>query len=314
MRSDGLAPAAGRCLRAAIVLVALLVGGLLLAEEAYCASAPREVVGSNVNFRSGPSLSHKTLSTLDRGTLVLLLAKNGSWAKVQLESGKDGWIACRYLSLPKVHLWKAVGRAWINANSVNIRGGPSTEDPVVGRSNKGTPVKVLKRMGKWHYIRLNSPTEGWVAGWLLNFEGKGPAVGPRVASASVKDDPQGALPGKSILATAMKYLGRPYRFGGSTHAGFDCSGFVYRVMAELGKRLPRRGRDMAGVGSPVSREKLKPGDVLFFENTYHPGISHVGIYVGGDRFIHASSAGGAVIITSLSKSYYAKRLCAVRRM
>lgn len=71
---------------------------------------------------------------------------------------------------------------------------------------------------------------------------------------------------------------------------------------------------MLGVGSPVSREKLKPGDVLFFENTYRRGISHVGIYVGGGKFIHASSAGGSVIITPLSKSYYAKRLCAARRM
>lgn len=314
-KSEGSASAGGWRPRAVIVCCGLLLAaGWLLTGEAYSAAATRQVIGSGVNLRSGPSLNHKRVALLAKGTLVSLLAKQGKWAKVQLEDGRQGWIARQYLSLPKVHLWTAIGKGWINANSVNIRSGPSTGESVKGRANKGTPVTILKQMGKWYCVRLNSPLEGWVAGWLLNLEGKGVAAGPRIPNVSVKGDPGGTLPGKGILATAMKYLGRPYRFGGTSPAGFDCSGFVYKVMGELGKRLPRLGRDMLQAGTPVSRENLKPGDVIFFKNTYRRGISHVGIYIGGDKFIHASSAGGAVIITPLSKSYYAKRFCGARRM
>jgi cell wall-associated NlpC family hydrolase len=233
---------------------------------------------------------------------------------VRLENGKQGWVARQFLSLPKIHAWKALGKGWINANSVNIRSGPSTQDSVKAKANKGTPVRVLKKTGDWFYVRLNSSTEGWVAGWLLNFERKGVAGAPNKTKAVAKGDPKGTLPAKGITATAMKYLGCPYRFGGSSSAGFDCSGFVYYIMAQLGKRLPRRGRDMMSVGSPVARENLRSGDVIFFENTYRRGISHVGIYIGGDKFIHASSAGGSVIITPLSKSYYSNRFCGARRI
>lgn len=300
----------------------MLVCGWTFADRACCDVQVREVVGSRVNLRSGPSTNSKSLALLSKGALVALLAKQPGWAKVQSDPGQQGWMACRYLSLPKFHHWKAVGRGWINANSVNIRAGPSTEDLIKGKTNKGTPVKILNKMGKWCYVRFNSPTEGWVADWLINLDGKTIAVqqnrGPALSS-SKGDVPRGAnpkasLPGKGILEAAKKYLGCPYRFGGSTPAGFDCSGFVFRVMADLGKRLPRSGREMLAVGAPVSRESLLPGDVLFFKNTYRRGISHVGIYMGDNKFIHASSPGGSVRITPLSNSYYAARYCGARRM
>ena len=298
----------------AVTVCVVVFAACFVANEAQCATEIREVVASSLNLRAGPSLNQKRLDTLPRGALVLLLAKQPKWAKVQLEDGRQGWVAREYLSLPKTHDWKPIGRGWINANSVNIRSGPSIQNSVKGSANKGTPAQILKKMGKWYYVRINSPLEGWVAGWLVNVEGRSAASAPQGSVGAPKGDPKSGMPGNRIVATAMKYLGRPYHFGGTSAAGFDCSGFVYHVMAELGKRLPRRGRDMISAGSAVSRENMQAGDVIFFVNTYRRGISHVGIYLGADKFIHASSAGGSVIVTPLSKSYYSDRFCGARRM
>ncbi len=117
----------------------------------------------------------------------------------------------------------------------------------------------------------------------------------------------------SILNTALSYKGVKYRFGGATPAGFDCSGFVMYVFNKHGIKLPRTADIQFTVGKPVKAKKeLKPGDLVFFE-TYEKGASHVGIYHGNDKFVHASSSRG-VTLSGLSEEYYAKRYLGARRV
>lgn len=108
-----------------------------------------------------------------------------------------------------------------------------------------------------------------------------------------------------IISTAVRFMGVPYRWAGTTASGFDCSGFTQRVFHINGVSLPRIASDQYWKGRQVAREHLSIGDLVFF-STYGPGATHVGIYMGGGNFIHASSSHG-VTISSLGDSYWAKR-------
>lgn len=117
--------------------------------------------------------------------------------------------------------------------------------------------------------------------------------------------------GQNIVARAMCYTGVPYVWGGSTPAGFDCSGYVQYVYHEFGIDIPRTADVQYEVGLVVPRGCEAPGDLVFFE-TYLPGASHVGIYVGDRQFVHASSS-GCVRTSSLDEDYFRTRYLGARR-
>ncbi len=101
-----------------------------------------------------------------------------------------------------------------------------------------------------------------------------------------------------VVGIAMRYLGTPYVWGGASPRGFDCSGFTMYVYAQVGVSLPHNAAMQFGMGVPVSRGDLQPGDLVFFY-----GLGHVGLYIGGGSFIHAPHTGDVVKISSLSGSY-----------
>ena len=111
-----------------------------------------------------------------------------------------------------------------------------------------------------------------------------------------------------VVGIAMRYLGVPYVWGGSTPRGFDCSGLVMYVFAQIGVSLPHSSYAQYGMGTPVSISELQPGDLVFFA-----GASHVGIYIGGGQFIHAPHTGDVVKISSLS-GYYSSNFAGGRRI
>lgn len=120
----------------------------------------------------------------------------------------------------------------------------------------------------------------------------------------------------NIVATAKRYIGTPYRFGGTSPSGFDCSGFVQFVYGQHGISVPRTTTSQAGAGTTVSRRDLKAGDLVIFSNTYRAGPSHAGIYIGNGDFIHASSGSNSrgVTISNLNQNYYNSRFSYGRRV
>ncbi|MGE0451251.1 MAG: C40 family peptidase [Vicinamibacterales bacterium] len=123
----------------------------------------------------------------------------------------------------------------------------------------------------------------------------------------------GRSPGSRIVETALTFRGVPYRNGGSTPSGFDCSGFTQFVFAQHGLTLPREVRDQFRIGRSVKRGKQVPGDLIFF-STVAPGASHVGIALGDDAFVHAPSSRGVVRIERVTSSYWSRRLVGIRRL
>lgn len=114
---------------------------------------------------------------------------------------------------------------------------------------------------------------------------------------------------------AMSLAETPYRYGGnSPENGFDCSGFVYHVfLKSLGLQLPRTSLEMSRVGEPLQEGQLRPGDLVFF-NTRQQPYSHVGIYVGENRFVHAPKSGKAIAIVNMRENYWRSRYDGARRI
>lgn len=164
---------------------------------------------------------------------------------------------------------------------------------------------------------------------------KDPQVGVVVKSADIKSErvitvPENAVEKKSVLSGtepslsrggsgktdvisyASKFMGKPYVWGASGPSAFDCSGFTAYVYSAFGVSLPHYTGSQFSVGQSVSKGNLAAGDLIFF-NTYGP-ISHVGIYIGGGQFIHASSGSHSITVSNLSESYYSSRYAGARRI
>ncbi len=116
---------------------------------------------------------------------------------------------------------------------------------------------------------------------------------------------------RAVVTESYRWIGTPYRYGGNSKRGVDCSGLVNAVFGRFGVNLPRRARDLARKGRSQERSRLVPADLVFFANTAGRGITHVGIYLGKNRFIHSSSSRG-VIISSLDDTYYRRHYAGAR--
>lgn len=120
---------------------------------------------------------------------------------------------------------------------------------------------------------------------------------------------------QDVILKGLELVGVPYRWGGTDpDSGLDCSGFVQRVFVEsLGLMLPRTSREMSSMGDRIAVNELKPGDLVFF-NTLRRTFSHVGIYLGDNKFLHSPRKGSEVRIDDMTKSYWVKRFNGARRV
>ena len=231
-----------------------------------------------MNFRSSPDASGSVVATGNSGDKAYIIGINNSWYKV-IFGQHVCYVRSDYLDL--------------------------TEKPYENKASSKSPK--FYRGGKSLGVApsasaLNGSTS---SGTGSSSSGSGGSssntANPGTPSGSVQS---GTVTGDQIAAKAKQYLGVPYQWGGASPSGFDCSGFVYYVLTSLGIRVSRTINPMYNEGKAVSKSDLQPGDVVFFQNTYKEGLSHVGIYVGGGQFIHSPQSGQVVSFANLNSSYY----------
>lgn len=278
---------------------------------------------SSLRLRGGPSKDYPTLDYAYMGEYVTVTGKSGQWYKVTYNL-TEGYMHESYLLL---HTKKNVelGYGSITGSSVNIRSGPGTDYKAIAVGKKGEKAYIIGFNTQWYKVIYGNQI-GYIRSDYLHLteipyenndsakkplffvDGKSTGVTPSASALNGST----SLAGK-IIATAKKYIGVPYLWGGTTPKGFDCSGFVQYVLKQHGISIPRTTTEQYTVGKYVSKSNLKPGDLVFLQNTYREGISHVGIYVGDGKMIHASSSKG-VVISDLSTSYYVKHYYGARRI
>jgi cell wall-associated NlpC family hydrolase len=121
--------------------------------------------------------------------------------------------------------------------------------------------------------------------------------------------------GRQVVRVAQKYKGARYTWGGASPKGFDCSGFTWYVYKKAtGMDITRGVEEQWQFGRSVGRGEWQAGDIVFFENTFERGLSHVGIYMSGDKFIHAENEQTGVVISSLESDYYSEHYAGARRL
>jgi uncharacterized protein YgiM (DUF1202 family) len=261
----------------------------------------KEVVinGDQVNLRAEPSTNAKVLQKLPKGARFVRLGESSKFYRViSPTKGYEGWVSkdlCT-VSQPELPRYK------VAADEVNFRKTPNVDADIIGQLGQGAEVKTLGRDEKWSLVSYNGK-QGWIYSEYLV-----------PAKQYYNDAPRGI--GEKLVSRGMDLRGVRYTWGGESPSGFDCSGFVYYLLHDqFGmKNLPRRASEQYyQMGTPVDKEDLRPGDLVFF-TTYKKGPSHVGVYIGDGNFVHASSAGGMVRVSSLSEHYYKTRLIGARRI
>lgn len=289
------------------------------------------VTASSLRLRASPSTSGKTLAYASKNEVVVLLSKSGSWYKV-LYNLQEGYMHQDHLDVSTVKNVE-LGYGNVNYSKVNMRTGPGTSYQAIGKSSQGDLAYIIGINKQWYkviwgdeicYIRSDyltlkeAPYENRASAKSPLFFRRGASTGTPVSVSALKKSNNyiaGNTSSKAdkIVATAKKYIGVPYVWGGESPKGFDCSGYVQYVFKMHSISLNRTTETQYKHGSYVSKSNLKPGDLVFFQNTYRAGISHVGIYIGNGQFIHASSSKG-VTISNLSSSYYTSHYYGARRI
>ena len=193
----------------------------------------------------------------------------------------------------------AISAGCTTGTSLRLRSEPNTSASIVTTLNKSMAVALLDTSTPgWYkvdYITVLGWTTGYIRSDLLDLT----EIPPQNSNYTYQESIA-----QQLVNYSMNFLGVPYVWGGTTPSGFDCSGFTQYVFREYGYELYRVAESqMLYNGTSVSRNELQVGDLVFFANTYYSNeaATHVGIYIGGNQFIHAAS--GGVKITKLSNEY-----------
>ena len=257
-------------------------------------AATGTVTTDALNIRIAPTTEAEILGKSYSGEQLNVTKREGSWYLVNF-NGQAGYASADYVSL------NVIGDGVVTTDVLNIRTQPSTSAEVMGQFVQGDVCSVTGTVGEWTEILIFGQI-GYIHSDYVTLRSSAPTVNRSRMSN-----------GSGVVAYAEQYLGTPYRSGGSTPAGFDCSGFTSYVYSQFGVSLGHSSAGQASAGIPVSKSELQPGDLVFF-NTNGGGISHVGIYAGNGQMIHATVPGDVVKYSSINTAYYSSRYVTARRV
>lgn len=313
------------------VAAAILAGNLLIGASA--AGTVMHGIGfvdaTSLRLRSAPNTSSSTLATAGNRECVVVISKSGQWYKVNYNL-QEGYMHEDYLEVSSRENAE-LGYGIVQAAGVNFRSGPSTAHSIVAVSTAGAKCEIIGLNEGWYKVIYQDKTcyirSDFVTLSEVPYENKASSNSPKyyrggtAVSSSVPGSSSGSsesssanLTGSMILAEAKKYIGSPYRAGGATPSGFDCSGYVYYVLKQVGYSPARTPEAQFNQGRSVNKSSLQVGDLVFFHGTYTDGISHVGIYAGNGQFLHAPNSSSTVSYSDLTSGYWAEHYYGARRV
>lgn len=302
-----------RLLQFAFVFAVCLILLPLMLQNAS-ASELKTAIGTvesndGLRLREKPDKLSATITIAQGGDTVVIIRKVGDWYLVNYNL-YIGYMHQNYLVVSE-RQDVDLGEASIDAELVNLRSGPTTDSPLIYQLEQDEHVHILGFADGWYRV-IQEETIGYIRSDEIALLEKPPMNTDGVAWVVDENDPVAYSPaGEQIAACARQYLGCAYVYGGESPSGFDCSGFVQYVYAQLGYSINRTATAQLADGYNVPYDSLLPGDIIYFG--YGSTATHVGIYLGNGEFIHAQNSSTGVVITELSTPWYANRfLCAHR--
>ncbi|MGK3614922.1 enterotoxin EntFM [Bacillus cereus] len=277
---------------------------------------------SSLNVRTGPSTSHTVLGSVNKGKTVQVVGEVQDWFKINFNGGtgyvskdfvtKGGSAVSNQTQQPTTNnnttTVQTGGSYVVNTGALKVRTGPATYNAVIGGVTNGTVLNVTGAENGWYKINHNGRA-GYVSADFVKFVKGGVNNVTNNVQQPVKDVQKPTTGGNtsSIADFARSLNGSPYRTAGTTPAGFDCSGFIHYVLNQTGHKGARQ--TVAGYWSSKTKTiNPQPGDLVYFQNTYKSGPSHMGVYLGNGQFISAETDATGVRISSVSNSYWSKHL------
>lgn len=290
-----------------------------------------QVADGPLNIREKASTDSKKVGSLSNGKVVKVLklieAKNDD--EIAWYQTEDGYIAAEYV-VPCDDPDRKGSAAYVKVDEgpLNIRSEPDTKSEKLGTVAAGAIIEVNGLVDGWYKIGEGYISADYVvqssADEAKAQEKKSSESKSQNSSSSSQDKkggtssvpaPQGSGAGQDIANYALQFVGYPYVYGGSSPRGFDCSGFTSYVYKQFGYGISRTASGQLDNGSSVSKSELRPGDlVMFKKGGSSKRASHVGIYIGGNQFVHASTSKTGVIISNMNSSYYATGFVGARRL
>ena len=270
------------------------------------------VSGDNVRIRSGPGLTHDTIANVSLNEIVVIIRRtNSDWHEINY-NGTTGYMSTQFLDRRR-EAANFSKKGSISGNSVNMREKPNTNSSVLSSHNTGVEMNIIGINNGWYKVTHNNQT-GYIRSDLMTIISQSSSSNPGGSSSGSSTStapPANRTLGQKIADTGKSFVGHRYVYGGSSPDGFDCSGFTSYVMRQHGIRISRTASaQYRDNGVSVNRSDLVAGDLVFFSSNGGRSITHVGLYIGDNKFVHASSSRTGVIISNLdSRGWYgAKRV------
>ncbi len=315
------------------ILITMLV--VILAAMTVFANATELKTGigivtanSGLRLRAAASTDSQVINTAANGDNVVIIREKGDFYLVDYNLD-IGYMYKDYIQV-KERENVDLGYGSVNPSCANMRSGPGTDNGVVTQAYSGEKVSIFGFNCGWYKVKYDGEI-GYIRSDLVtltevpyaNHGGSNTYGGSSDSSSSSSSSSEssssssssGSL-GEQIAATAQKYIGCAYVFGGTSPSGFDCSGFAQYICGLYGISIYRTADMQLNNGYAVSYDNLQPGDLVFFARTYETSsaASHVGIYIGGGQFVHAANSSSGVKVSYLSEEYYSSRYVGARRV
>lgn len=299
-----------KLLRTALLTVAVSAACMI---GASAASGVGTVNADALRLREEAATSSTILATASKGDTVVILEDAGNgWYKVDFDT-QEGYMSGEYLTVAaQADVSIGYGLVQADGSTLNVRSGAGTGYSKVTTLSDKTVVSIVGIDNGWYKIKTAGGAVGYVSSdFMVTCKDSAGSRGDGTTAVAVSSN---SSLGSQIVDYAKQFLGVPYVYGGNGPKSFDCSGFTSYVYRHFGYTLNRTASTQLSNGTSVSKSELQPGDLVFFRyNTSYPA-SHVGIYIGEGKFIHASTNKYKVQIDQLLTGHYANVYIAGRRI